>query len=371
MLQEIIDNAAAGVVASTLHTVGAIGMLGGLAAFIAWSRHYRHGQHQVAVLQAGAVLTYFSIFGNLVGGFMRTYQTGHPGITEIGSSLWVQLMTVKHILLFVGMGALVYLFEFVAPRALRKKAPERLARPIVSAWIVVIAISIAVAAILGAVSQTIPLGEPMEMDQESAAQSYHFEGSLTTNPLSPAPSRGGFVVAAGADSLNGVLQWSPAAFSLRVELTDPNGTVYTSMGASGRATVDVEAPVAGAWTYLVEAPQAVAVGWVLDILASDGGHEMQRTVTVPAGEFYEINTEMKENAEIGWDWNSTGVLHFNLHTHFDGQVQDHVDEDGKSHADSFTAYRDGGYSLMWVNEGSSPVTVTYKVYGDFHLHSIT
>jgi hypothetical protein len=154
-LQEFIDSQAGIVLSVSLHTLGAIALLGGLVGYLAWYRHLRLGHHHASWLQGAAFLTYVAIVANLVGGFMRTYETGHPSITQFNDSAWVRALAVKHVFLFVAMGAAVVLFERVAPRLIRAFKAGSLA-PVAPLGhrlgVLLVAVGILLAAILGAVT---------------------------------------------------------------------------------------------------------------------------------------------------------------------------------------------------------------------------
>jgi hypothetical protein len=63
------------------------------------------------------------------------------------------------------------------------------------------------------------------------------------------------------------------------------------------------------------------------------------------------------------------AVEFNVHSHFDGQVQYLVEETAAAHNGTYTNDRAGGYSLMWENTGTVPITLQYRVWGDFVVDS--
>jgi len=87
----------------------------------------------------------------------------------------------------------------------------------------------------------------------------------------------------------------------------------------------------------------------------------QRTLTVPGGWFLELNYEVEAGATMTWSWNATAVLDFDLHTHFDGQVQEPVRATTTGHEGAYTAERSGGHSLMWTNPDAEDVVVDLTV----------
>lgn len=394
------------VVATTLHTAGAIAYLAGLVAYTSWTRHLRQGQHQPTTLALGQVLAYIGILANLMGGFIRTYQPGHPTVWDFGSSGWATVMVLKHVALFVGIGLAVYLFEVVAPRLRRifkdqgsQALPDHAGR--VAVWGV--ATSIFLAAILGAWTTVLPVGamEPdgtTDMDGGPEAQpfmggTFAFAGSAQTG----GPTAGTFEVGAGATELVAIfmgiietpltnLPTSPFVFTL--SLVAPDGTVYseqtdpTSQGdvagvpvPERRIEMEIDAPEPGSWSFQVSGDAAANGRWELSIsVAGPDGFVLADTVHKAAGAgFCEINTEMEEGAVLSWNWSTEPAtpIHFDVHTHFDGEVQYLVDDDAvASHAGNVTATRTGGYSLLWENTSNVDVAITYRVTGDYRIHSI-
>lgn len=397
ILQTLNDSAAGVVIGTALHTIGAIGLLGGLVGYVAWHRHLHQGHHHARVLNTATFLAYVSILINLVGGFMRTYETGHPSITEFATSAWVRAISIKHIFLFVGMGAAVYLFERVAPRHTKAMQEGRLAEEPMTMHtfaVLLVALGIMVAAVLGAVSTVLPvaamaddggMGDDHDEHADALVRYANATGQLSGFlPAQPVTTQGSFEVVAGTRSLNATFVWEPAASCLRLSLVAPNGdptpgpceSVFDPTGippaTNGVRTANVADPAPGTWTYVIDAQGPVNAQWTLSIAMPTEGASgsLFATVTVGPGGAYEINTHMPLNGTIHWDWTSTGILHFNVHSHFDGEVQNYVDEDVDDGKDSYTNQRAGGYSLFWTNDGTTPVTLTYEVWGDFTLDSI-
>jgi hypothetical protein len=384
-----LDSEPALVLATTLHTLGAIGVIAALGTHIAWYRRLRAGEDSVTLDRWTFWLTMNSVLANLVGGFMRTYLPGHPSITDFAASPWVQVMTLKHMFIFTALGGLIFLHHKVAPDLRRAAARKRLNGPTplghaVGIWIIVT--GVVVASVLGAMAQITPLGDEFEGlhgQEEHTTPSgrtvryTNVTGSLTSIP--PAltqESQGTFDVAADSVVLDATLTWSDAAASLGLWIEaqgdgagDPGGFFA---GSGGRAEAHVDGPVVGDWRYRVTGQNAVNVGWQLSIRsATVTGHEvlLSETVTVPPGSFFEINTEMDAGASFRWDWTASARVHFDVHSHFDGEVQYHVEKQTTSDAGSFRNERAGGYSLLWANEGGAPVTLQYRVWGAFEVDS--
>ncbi len=402
------------VIATTLHTAGAIAYLAGLVAFASWARHLREGQHHRNTLALGQTLTYIGILINLFGGFVRTYQPGHPSVWEFGQSAWATVMVLKHVALFAGIALAIYLFEMVAPRMRKTWRTEgSQAIPAKSGRMAVygVALSIFLAAGLGAWTTVLPIdgmgddgdgtgvdGDGGHMGGLSAFEgaTYSFSGAAQTG----SPTQGVFDVGQGATVLDivflgvidtptfGALPTNPFVFTLT--LTAPDGTVYTNQTdptATGdlagapvperRIDLTLENPQSGGWTFDVSADAGAGAGasWELSVsVAGLEGFVLSDVVAKDAGDgFCEINTNMIEGDVLSWNWTTSPQtpIHFDVHTHFDGEVQYLLDDDAiASHAGNITAHRDGGYSLLWQNNSNNSVQISYKVSGEFRIHSI-
>jgi hypothetical protein len=380
-LVEFNDSQLGVVLGSVFHTLGAIAFLGGLVGYLAWHRALAKGDHHRRTLDTAAFLTYLAIVVNLLGGFMRTYQTGHPHIWQFAESPWVRAIAIKHVFLFIAQGASIYLFEVVAPRLVKAHkagaVPQafplghRIAVPLV-------ALGILVAAVLGALTQVVPLvsaDAPIGMHEHAgpAAVYHNATGQLTSSPLQPASSTGSFTVPNGTVLMEATLLWTPAQYGLRLELTDPAGTTTTTAGTAGSLDAELDAPALGTWTYAISSDFAVNAQWTLSVrmsVLSDDEELLAGTRTVPPGQFFEVNTEMENHTAFYWSWSASGTVHFDVHSHFDDEVQSHVDEDAERGRGNFTNHRKGGYSLLWENTGTLPVTLDYRVWGDFTLDSV-
>lgn len=381
-LAEFNDSQVGVYLGSVLHTLGAIAFLGGLVAYVSWHRHLSaQGHHHRSVLETGMLLTYVAIVVNLLGGFMRTFQTGHPHLTQFADSPWVRAIALKHLFLFLGMGAAVYLFEGVAPRLVRAHksgALEDTSPAGHRVGVVLVALGIVVAAVLGAVTQVVPLVSAEEEPDghahgEPGVLFHNATGQLTSSPVAPSASTGTFQVPNGTASFEATLTWTPTQTPLRLEFTSPSGSTVTVPNTAG-GTIAAErfAPQEGPWTYSIGSDLAVNVAWTLSVrmeTAPMAEEMLGGSVTIPPGRFFEINTQMEEGAMFWWAWTSSEPVHFDVHSHFDGEVQTHAAEDAASGDGEFTNGRAGGYSLLWENTGTQPATLDYLVWGDFVLDS--
>ncbi|HET6398045.1 MAG TPA: hypothetical protein VFH47_00650 [Candidatus Thermoplasmatota archaeon] len=375
--------------ATLLHAAGAIGLLGALVAYLAWARHARAGRHEpsmLALAMAGAVA---SATLNLVGGFLRTFQSDHPRLTAWGDSSWVRVLAVKHVFVFAAVAALLLLAFRYAPR-LRRRVAGGATGPLPGerALAGVAAAGILAAAVLGAVGTVLPLRD--DVPREGGAQPepplpapdvpttvyLNATGTFTNLPPGAATTHA-FTVLPGTQRLEATLLWTPEPFCLRLELLEPEAAAPAVApclsGGSGRFELALDAPRPGTWRYRVSG-NGMGVDWDLTLRmpqASAGGETVVAdTVTIAPGAFHEINTVMPASASLRWDWSADAVLHFDVHSHFDDEVQYWVEQQTDAHAGGLRVEREGGYSYLWANEGSLPVTVRYRVWGPFTVDSI-
>ncbi|MCA1811257.1 MAG: hypothetical protein LC623_04510 [Halobacteriales archaeon] len=262
-LQAFTDSDLGVATATSLHTLGALGFLGGVLAYVAWHRALRQGQDHPGLLRGAAFTTYLSIAANLLGGFLRTYESDHPRLSSFPTSPWVQAIAVKHLFLFTAMGAAVVLFERTVPRLRRAAAQGRLAEVSTAPHRVGTALvftGIAVAALLGSVSQVVamfpadPVQEPHAMEM---ARYQNFTGTLDGTPAAPAHGGGAFLVPGNATVLRFTVD-AGGAPALRITLTEPDGTAHTV--ADGSVTL-VDRPKPGAWRFDLDAPVGTGTGW--------------------------------------------------------------------------------------------------------------
>ncbi len=270
----ILTSKAGLVFASTLHTAGAIGFLAGLMVYVAWVRGARRGDPHPNLLALAATLSYVSILANLLGGFMRTYQPGHPKFWELFSEPWAMIMVVKHVFLFGGMFCLVYLTEVVAPRIRKAKKPPATTRK-ESAAVGFTAASILIASILGAISAVTPIGaaevvpdheEPLPDGNLTETRTLPFSGTINSLPIAPQTETGSFDVPPGVAHLEATLTWSSTGTVLSLSVTPPSGMQVSGTASGQTVTAETQAPTAGTWAFEIGADQAVNVAWSLEIV---------------------------------------------------------------------------------------------------------
>ena len=365
------------VLASVLHTLGALGFLGGLVGYVAWHRFLVHGHHHKKLLVNANSLAYTAIVANLLGGFMRTFESDHPDLLDFGSSAWVRAIAVKHVFLFLAMGCMVYLFEAVAPRLLKAHEAGTLGEGAPMGHRVAVlltAFGITTAAVLGALTLVYP---PLEAKPEAehahgdvTTRTYETSGVITSSPVSPSTGGGDLLLAGSTTRVHARLTWSPAQFALSVDLKGPSGQLVTLSSATGTAEGDLVAPEDGTWQFTVRADVAANAAWTLhfDVEEAPTGEGFATAhVTVQPGKFAELNMDVAEGDMVMWAWSASAEVHFEPHSHFDGAEQPIGPKEASSDEGHLESGRSGTYSLLWENKGSAPVTLDYRAWGDFTL----
>lgn len=383
-LVEFNDSQTGIVLGTVLHTLGGIAFLGGLVGYLAWHRHLVHqGHHHRKVLDGATFLTYISIVVNLLGGFMRTFESDHPHLTQFAESAWVRAIAIKHVFIFAGMAAAVYLFEVIAPRliAAHKQGTLEEGKPTGHRiGVLIVALGILVSAVLGAITQVVPpvaasgdVDEVEDHDEHIETVRYaNATGQLSSNPVTPSTSTGGFEVMEGTTVMEVTFLTAPSPSAVSVDLEGPDGNVVSLMANGGTAQETVDAPAPGSWTYSVRADVAFGVTWELSVrmAASAGGETlMADSITIAPGQFFEINTVAEVDGHLGWSWSAGSAIHFDIHTHFDDEVQYVVEEQVAGSSGSYKVVRNGGHSYLWENTGALPVTLDYRVWGPWDLDS--
>jgi len=365
------------VLASILHTLGALGFLGGLVGYVAWHRFLVHGHHHQRLLVNANSLAYTAIVANLLGGFMRTFESDHPDLLRFDSSPWVRAIAIKHVFLFAAMGAIVYLFEVMAPRLLARHEAGTLGDGEPAGHrvgVLLVTVGIVVAAVLGALTLVYPpLEASAATDHAHPETSTHFlnkTGTLTTSPVAPATATDSFTLGNATVALKATLTWTPSQFALSADLKGPSGQLVTLSSSTGSASATIPVPEAGAWTYTVRASVAANAAWTLSLGIEEAPTDDAFTtghVTIAPGKFAEVNMDVAKGDAMHWAWATSGIVHFVPHSHFGGAEQEIGPKDAGTDSGHLESNRTGTYSLAWENTGSSPVTLDYRVWGDFTL----
>jgi hypothetical protein len=391
---------------SVMHTAGALLFTAGIVAFllVAHSLKTKQGSRGpwLTLLPYAHWLTIVGIALNGVGGLLRLYESDHPGIDQLGSSLWVQVLFIKHVFLVIGVGlALWVTFKTQAPEPEEEPVPQLGMTPQrITLFSAGSFVTIVIATLLGAVAaQSLVLPAPIN-DQGPIDHgggngsglppylSFSASGVARGTPL-VAYSRDAltFPVPNGTTSVVVVLSWTTAQaelnFTLRHEEGTAIATTYTRAGTVVRAQANQTIPL-GNWTVVVTSGLAADEPFEVQstvVLLPKGMAYLENTVVLkPSTRFFEINLEMDVNKTFSYEWSLVGntnqKIAFNIHTHFDGQVQYLVQGHWNALKGNHTQTRSGGVSLMWEPKDASGTAITsdvrlhYRVVGPFHLHSM-
>lgn len=252
-------------------------------------------------------------------------------------------------------------------------------------------------ALAGCIAQPQPAPvDPQQLPAEAAAAAEELQfgdGETFISSLPVVGGEGGFAmdVPEGQRWLAQTVKWETRGSVLQFIATDPNGQeageYRTLAGASPRSPTRLDwwvaDPIPGAWQFTVRADGSVPMVRERVTMQShtanqvDGMHVAQRTPVNPTG-FVEVNMEMKAGDRITYDWTAAAPIHFDIHTHRNGETVNLVDETADGGRAEFVAEEDGGYSLLWAQvsqdgpvppTGGSPVELTYRIDGAFELHS--
>lgn len=106
--------------------------------------------------------------------------------------------------------------------------------------------------------------------------------------------------------------------------------------------------------------------------ADEPANQLERSVTVPAGEFVEANLQMGENDTIRYEWSTSNgtQLSFDVHSHGQGGVETYETARGAVGQGSFAAPGNDTFSLLWANEGEEPAELSFSIAGSFSVDSI-
>lgn len=392
-LRDAFETEAGLVIATTLHTIGAIAVVAALVMWLAWAKRVHDDLPRDGLRRATGQVIWIGIAANLIGGGMRTYLPDHPTIVHIGDEPWVQVMVLKHLFILAALFGLVHLHHVVGPWLEKRRTAGRLeprasTAQAVSVFLVVL--GVVVASVLGGYAQITPIEHEDDAAVQSgpdvqilnATQYIHASGTVTgVGPVNQ-PATGTFQVPRGTAFLSVSVAWSDPLAQLQLQLnyvqeaSGRNGSTEGSMGFGGADGISetIESPVWGAWEYVIEGTNAVDVAWTLVFALQPLEGQittLSETLQVAPGAFFEINTVMDEGKDICWDWDIVEGedVHFDLHTHFDDEVQYLVEQTAASGSACWTSERGGGHSLLWEALGTAPVTLRYTVWGEFDVDS--
>jgi hypothetical protein len=404
-LQQINDSEGGVLAASVLHSVGALLFAAGIAVYLYVAHGLRRSRQGLDVSRVGLLpfahgFTLGGIALNGVGGLMRLFQSDHPGLERLGDSTWVQVLFVKHLFLFAGIGLAAWLAWHTRRLAQAPRAPERLARegPRMVGGAVASLTTILLAAVLGAVAGNVDLaadlgrtpgadpgpGDPHAGHEPRVLADVETAGTITGTPVAAGSETTRFAVPDEADRITVVVRWTAATVELAVRLLDPTGNAVNAevdrVGTSVTAAIEGEAVVGGTWRAVVSTSQALNERYTIRVtLVESGGlgNVLERTVTLRAGQtgnWYEVNLLMRAGREIAFEWrvlNSTQAVYFDVHLHPDPATVTYPVQ-GEWNQYNGTYRHDGstqGPSLLWENGSSENVRIWYRITGAFSVHS--
>lgn len=399
-VQRVNDSDGGVLAANVLHTAGALFFTAGIILFLYIARNLRTSG-SLSPTGAGLVrpASWFTLAGvvtNGIGGIMRLYQSDHPSLTQVGESLWVQVLLIKHLFLIAGVGLAVYLIWRSRDVA---SDPELMADPARESdrwtWFALASVaSILAATVLGAVASNASLGEPAPLDSGGGSNfpqdprtlgpgllaEASSSGTLTGLPMNPDTDRHEFLVPEGTDLLVVEVRWTMEQAEFAVNVADASGaplqgtetTSVTTMTwkhegtlAQGTYVIDVSSEQSLQETYSLTVRAVQSLG---------GANVVQASVPVATGEFFEVNLLMPTGSNISWAWwleDENETIYFDVHLHPGDEVTYPVQGEWSQHNGTYT--HDGstqGPSLLWANEDHPhAMTVSYKVWGDFAVHS--
>lgn len=409
-IQGFVDSDGGNVLATFLHTFGALLFTAGLFLYVYQARLVKNARGRdiapsLRLLPLAHVLNLSGIGMNGLGGLMRLYQSDHPGLDQMGDSLWVQVIFVKHLFLIVGVGLAAFLTLRTHLLAQSDHAPrnffpetQRITTLAAASFATII-----VASVLGAIASSAPL--PAAEGTEGAGQALSVPvdanlGSSTTTVISYA-NASGFItgslvqpgrassslpVPAGATEVWAELAWRNSTRSsiLDLVLQGPDGSPVPDQKKTwgpARVVVVVESSQPrGNWQAIVTTTRAVNEAYNLVGRVTQGPvpTSYEQTFFVnpdAAASFVEINLLMKVGQRFEYTWEvveSPASVDFNIHLHIDNQVLYPVRGSWNRHGGEYThnESRTEGVSLMWENPSTEPLKVHCRIVGDFKVDSV-
>ncbi len=371
-----------------LHTSGALLIAGALLAVILMSHRARHATDLgSAIALRGRTLPWargLLVAGwalNLLGGSMRLFEPDHPTLGEIDTVTWVQVLLLKHIAILVALLASLVAVEW-APRIWHRLSQQ-------AAFLGIILVF--VSAILGGVSTGLPVPademfmRPSSAGVPSAPPGEHVVDYWNTSdeqvigtPFEPYHKEFPFPVDHWAFNMSARIEWGMDQSEFRAHLVDPNGDTAQHLDpgptwAQARVNVNL---YPGTWILVVESEQALNENvdvFIETDAGTSGTRILEDTVTVGRDDFLELNFWMDPDDDFHYDWSvpdAHGPVYWDIHTHPDDEVRYHERGEAFQADGHFTAGNEQIYSILWAPTGDQSFTISYRVEGDFRLHSI-
>ncbi len=373
------------------HASGALMIAGALLAVLLMAGRMRHATTTGQALDLRgrglplARILVVSGWGlNLLGGTMRLFEPDHPGIAEIDTVTWVQVLLVKHILILGALIASLLAVEW-APRLWRRYAPQAAVVGIVLVFL---------SAVLGGVSTGLPVPSDEAMStsnirgpSDPPGEQVDVYSNTTYNPVSAGPlnrweQEFPFRLDPWTFNLSARLEWGSEQSEFTARFIDPNGDTAASVTQTGPTTaigrVDVNL-YPGAWILEIESTQAVMDLVAVSIKAEEGTageRTFEGTATVNDG-FLEFNLWMDPDDHFHYHWSVPSAhapIYWDIHTHPDpddlSQVR-YIEEGETGEGDGeFVAGNERVYSILWAPVGDQGFTIDYRITGTMRLHSV-
>lgn len=372
------------------HATGALLIAGALLAVLLMAGRMRHATTpgEAFDLRGGGlplarILVIAGWALNLLGGTMRLFEPDHPGITEIGTVAWVQVLLIKHLLILGAVVASLIAVEW-DPRLWRRLAPQAAVVGIIFVFL---------SAVLGGFSTGLPVPSdeamsagagirgpsdpPGTLVEDYTNASYE---SITAGPLNPWEQELPFRVDPWAFNLSARIEWGSGQSEFTGSLVDPNGHTAAHLEQTGQTTamgiVDVNL-YPGAWTLVIESEQAIMDLVAVSIKAEEGTageRTFEGTATVDGDGFLELNLWMDPDDHFHYDWSVPSAhapVYWDIHTHPDESQVRYIEQGEAGQGEGeFIAGNERVYSILWAPVGEQGFTIDYHVTGTMRLHSV-
>lgn len=371
-----------------LHASGALLIAGALLAVLLMASRMHHAatagdalEIRMRGLPWARIVLIVGWALNLLGGTMRLFEPDHPGIAEIGTVAWVQVILIKHGFILVALLASVWAVEWV-PKLWRRYASHAAVVGIVFVFL---------AAILGGVSSGLPVpaqegmfpartisapseppGERVEVFTNSSFS------SVTAGPLNEWEQELPFRVDPWAFNLSARLEWGSSQSEFTGRLVDPNGDTAAHLEITGPTTaigiVDVNL-YPGPWVLVINSDQAIMDTVAASVKAEEGTageRTFEGTATV-TDRFLELNFWMDPGDHFHYHWSVPAAhapVYWDIHTHPDGEVRYHEQGEAGQRQGDFVAGNEQIYSILWAPAGDRGFTIEYQITGTMRLHSV-
>lgn len=258
-----------------------------------------------------------------------------------------------------------------------------------------IAMMLVAVTLAGCASEPADAPEDIEQAASEAFEpvSWQFDGEFVAAGVD-GPIRYTFVVPENATEVEGLLTWTIPGGALDFIFIDPSGAENGDGWAEStnrRYVTNTYPVVAGEWTVEVTAQQGVDIHFTMQVEAREAKPygPIEDTITIPPGnalrgtpgsaawttvmgrDFGEVNLNMVPGDWFNFTWTSTAPVYYNVHFHNEGTTDRPIEYTGTEMAGNFTAPNNEVYSMLWRNEGTEDVSVTYSLEGQYRLHSIS